>query len=247
MADSRIEELLEALLNDETVDFQPHSRAEAYLKACCEKCGCTGLPEPLSRNDALLYALAEKIAQGGGGEVTDEAITIAENGITNTPSGKRYNPITVNVPQGITPTGTLDITENGLVDVAQYASANVNVSGGGLPSSISKIDGGSFTFAVDTIVAAKITHNLGVIPLGVIVWCDDDPYPNLYFGGFINNPVNHNIYRIIGYRSGGNMNSNSSFQGTAPIENMLTDEHWSIDHGSYKFKAGITYKWLAWA
>lgn len=62
--DSRNEELLNALLNDETVDMIPQSRAEAYLKACCEKCGCSGLPTPISRNDVLLYALAEKLKGG---------------------------------------------------------------------------------------------------------------------------------------------------------------------------------------
>ena len=38
---------------------------------------------------------------------------------------------------GITPTGTIDITANGTYDVTQYASADVNVSGGGsLPAGI---------------------------------------------------------------------------------------------------------------
>ena len=62
MAQSRIEILLNALINGESVDFEPRSRAELYLKNCCERCGCDGLPEPRSRLDGLLYLLAEVIA-----------------------------------------------------------------------------------------------------------------------------------------------------------------------------------------
>lgn len=46
---------------------KPLSKNELYLDACCEGCGCTGLPEPLTRKEQLLYELAEKLVGGGGG------------------------------------------------------------------------------------------------------------------------------------------------------------------------------------
>lgn len=49
------------------MSVEPLSKNELYLSACCEGCGCTGLPEPLTRKEHLLYELAEKLAGGGGG------------------------------------------------------------------------------------------------------------------------------------------------------------------------------------
>lgn len=62
---SRFEKLLEALVNGETADIVPQSRAEAALKNCIEGCGCDGLPEPQSRSEAYLQALAEKFKNSG--------------------------------------------------------------------------------------------------------------------------------------------------------------------------------------
>jgi len=130
---------------------------------------------------------------------------------------------------------------------AEMVTEIESISGGSLPTSISKIDGGSFTFVSDTTVTEQITHNLGVIPIGVMVWCDTEPYPNLYFGCLFNNPVNNNVFRVIGYRTGSTMDRNTSYQGTAPLANMLTSTVWSLFHGSYKYKGGTTYKWIALA
>lgn len=61
---SRLENLLIALINEDDVkDFEPQSRIEAILKACCtgEECGV----EPQSRIEALLKILHTKICGSG--------------------------------------------------------------------------------------------------------------------------------------------------------------------------------------
>ena len=90
---SKTTELLTALVNgDKIADFVPKSRMEAYLKNCCLSCGCDGLPEPINETDALLYALAEKVAGGGsgggsGGGMVGGVVTVeADTNILNFPA-----------------------------------------------------------------------------------------------------------------------------------------------------------------
>ena len=55
-----------------------------------------------------------------------------KDGTSNTYTPAQFEEAIDAIPTGgITPTGTINITENGSVDVTQYATANVNVSGGG--------------------------------------------------------------------------------------------------------------------
>lgn len=64
---SRIEELLNTLITDGSTDLVPQTEVEMYLKACIDKTGTSGLPEPTSRMTLLLKQLADKLANGGGG------------------------------------------------------------------------------------------------------------------------------------------------------------------------------------
>ena len=72
---SRVEDLIMAIINGETVDFTPPSRVEAYLMRCLDGSGTADLPPPISRLDYLLFALAAKMT---GGIVSDEDVATDE-------------------------------------------------------------------------------------------------------------------------------------------------------------------------
>lgn len=89
-------------------------------------------------------------------------ITITQNG-TGIDVGQ-YAYADVAVP-GIVPTGTLPITDNGTYDVTNYASATVNVSGGGggLPSNWSITTVNISTDATEFTVPYDSTKTVGMI------------------------------------------------------------------------------------
>lgn len=73
----------------------------------------------------------------------------------------QYAEANVNVPQGITPTGTQTFTENGTFDVTNIAEAIINVSGGG---------GGSLPLnmvKLGTVDMGEITLNLAEMVFNV--------------------------------------------------------------------------------
>lgn len=143
-------------------------------------------------------------------------------------------------------TGETDTT---LTDAVQSLIDGYGIS---KPSSISKIDGGSFTVASDTTAKNYlISHNLGEKPKGFVVWSDD-----LAYGGTESHIMLVNaMYKTMAYSS----MINSSFLITRKHTDGLIENSASGDGGGwltsttlkisvdYYYKAGITYKWIAWA
>lgn len=85
--------------------------------------------------DVVDYATANVEVEGTTPDLVD--LTAIDNGTYTHPDHDGYDTVVVNVPKGITPTGTKSITSNGITDVTNYANADVNV-----PNSYSASDEG---------------------------------------------------------------------------------------------------------
>lgn len=132
---------------------------------------------------------------------------------------------------------------------------NISTGGASLPSIISKIDGGSCTYASDTPVQSnKIQHNLGEKPKGYIIWSEDvmldeNAYANqtlMFSYGIGLSWVNNGRTNTTGYSyamwrktNGGVAESNSGSPTITSTEIAPT--------GYYYWKGNATYKWLVWA
>lgn len=159
---------------------------------------------------------------------------------------------------GVTPTGTISITENGTYDVTSYASASVSVSGGG--SGGLEYETGTYTPSSDEIPTISFANAHTNAP-ALVVCMDTGSYVNQVCGI---------SYEYIGFASlfGSGLNMSASAErdakysysrigGTgaaaygggaiATLSDHVTNTGFKPNFGSSTFmcKAGRTYKWIA--
>ena len=182
---------------------------------------------------------------------------------------------------GITPSGNINITDTNVTDVTNYATAqvvdadlvaenikkDVNIlgvvgtfeggGGGSLPSSITKIDGGSFTVASVTDVRNySISHNLGEKPKGFVIWSDDVVYgtgePTMMVANIMYKVCEYSATAVASYMATRKPTSGTFGQYTNTVtaaaeSSWLSPSYIKIGIGATSYKSGATYNWIAWA
>lgn len=148
-------------------------------------------------------------------------------------------------------TGESDAT---LTDAVQTLVDGYGQGGGTLPSSISKIDGGSFTFATIQNSVYHITHNLGVVPRGFVIWSDSVDLSttgnnSVIRGVFIvdnaaENRVTSFLYQMTAYN--GNFSNYARSVGSN-YSGYANENYINYNVSNVSFAAGVEYKWFAFA
>ena len=139
--------------------------------------------------------------------------------------------------------------------------ASIPSGGGSLPPVISKIDGGSFTLASDTAGDRQsISHSLGVVPKGFVIWTEDELsgtvdtryMSNCYVAAANIVDKNLNNYVAVGaasllYNGTASQLTSNTLLTAASVQSFMDATRIRWYNTMLFYKAGLTYKWLAWA
>lgn len=208
-----------------------------------------------------LTILVLKKAEGGGGDITVESLSVSQNGEYTAPTGKAYSPITVAVPQ--TTVSSLSVTENGTYTATTgtaYSPVTVNVPGGleyetGTYTPAEDINQPTISFAnthSTPPMFALISETSGVVGparvLGFGIWVYEYAFgvsPKAtssitYYG--------RTQYQYTKNDAGSSSGTNStSLPGSSPdtVEKFITASSFKPMAGTHNFATGVTYKWIA--
>lgn len=137
----------------------------------------------------------------------------------------------------------------------EFVSEIGNISTGApLPSGVTKISGGTFTFTSNTALTAQIPHDLGAVPKAVIVWTSDSNSNDTLFhsGALVACQIDTsgNTYyamRNFSYKSSASSADASYGYLFTSLSDVLSNTYFSFNNGSRYYLAGATYNWVAFA
>ena len=188
---SRLEFLLNALNNGGDIkDFEPQSRCEEILKACCTGDECE--VEPQSRIEALLKILhAKGIASGGGGSAEEEWFNDGNTHIWISLSEGRTSPM---LGCGVNGTVTVDWGDGTEPDVLTGTNAKTTKY---TPTHHYESDG---DYVITLIVdgEAMITSSLGC-PTLLTYQQGEHPNNYQYFAAIKSIEIGHSVTKIRSY------------------------------------------------
>lgn len=127
-------------------------------------------------------------------------------------------------------------------------------TGGVLPTGMTNIGSGSFTFASRTSLNTVINHGLSFTPKFLIVWASDNEVSALEM---VLCTIERELFDVQGGTAktmrclicfGGSVGGyETTFYPDVNADFFITDTSFNIGHGARWYSAGVTYNWFAFA
>lgn len=182
--ESNIERLLNALINGESIDIDPQTNVEHFLKECVDEVCCGHCPEPKSRMDILLIELRDKLINGSGSGKTEQekSVNITSNGTTEVlpDENKTLSKVTVNtnvvatskLPQLIDGSITTLTAEDlvGVTAIKSYCFSFSSLSSIEIPEGVEAISANCFN-SCHSLTYVKLPNSLKILKSRAFTSC----------------------------------------------------------------------------